>query len=316
MGTTYLNTPKLRAGVAEFVVAAEESARNPMPDDRGQVAVFCDEQTQNYLTRKDIFAAAFNNVSIGIARLALSRSGLSWDPYHLWDLENPSRHKYKVNVFLAAPTITQKEIQWVQENLQKDGNILVWVNAAGMCSDGGNFEDNILKLTGMRVKCELDKVGVWRIHPVGGSDSMAAGLADNMFTEMKGPLFHVDDNEAVTIGVIYGTGGKTGWAVKRFKDWTSIYIAMPGAITPELLRNIAREAGVIPVGPNGDATASGNGFLVIHALTDGSKMLQWKGPSDVFDIQANQFIARGVESLTFSMKAFKSRWFRRYPCHK
>lgn len=305
-------TEEFNNGLTELVKAANWAVRQPMPQDRGQIAVFCDERSEEYMTRFAIFSAAYGMVANGAGKLPLLRSGLSWDPYLLSDLENLQRHKYKMHIFLTATTITQEQIEWVRQNLQKDGNVLVWLGTAGM-SSGGDFENNIRRLTGMTVKYDPKQFDLRRIYPVPSDDPLAKGLLDNMTTEFRSPLFYVDDPKAKTLGVITKTGGKTGWAVKRFSGWTSVYIALPGALTPELVRNIAEEAGIIPTGPNGDVTLSGNGFLVIHALSGGDKTLRWKGKGDVLDLTTGEFIARAAESLAFKMNAFETRWFRRYP---
>jgi hypothetical protein len=60
-------------------------------------------------------------------------------------------------------------------------------------------------------------------------------------------------------------------AVKRHPGWTGVYGSILGGFTPRLLRNLAREAGLTPVGPEDDVTFSGNGILTIHALKSGLK---------------------------------------------
>ena len=100
-------------------------------------------------------------------------------------------------------------------------------------------------------------------------------------------------------------------AVKRFPDWTSVYISRLGGFTPRLLRNLAKEANMTPIGPEDDVTYAGNGFLVIHALKSGEKTLRWQGKSDVIDLETGETIAHGVDTLTFPMKAKETRWFQR-----
>ncbi len=310
MNRTSFNAPEYLAAIMELASAMTDAAERPMPEDRGQIGVFADEYTRVY-TDYTNFSQSLNNLSIGLAKIPLCRSGLSWDPYYLSDLQHPQRTRYKINLFLAAPSISAEQIEWVERNLQRDGNVLVFVNAAGMCSDKGSFEENIRRLTGMSVKYDPKTTGVFRVSPMPGSkDRIAQGLKDNVMTEMLQPLVYVDDPEATAFGEICGTG-KVGWAIKRFKEWTSVYIAVPGALTPELLRNIAAEAGIQPIGPCDDVTSAGNGFITIHALSDGMKEVRWQGKCDVRDLITGTQAAVNEDQLSFEMKAGETRWFRK-----
>jgi Concanavalin A-like lectin/glucanases superfamily len=307
MNRNTFNTPEYLPVLKEVAQAMKLAANRPMPQDRGQICLFSDEDTRNIASYT--YGMGLNNLSIGMARLTMNRSGVSWDPYYLSDLTNSKRHKYKVYMFLAAPTISAEQIKWVKQNLQKDGNVLVFVNAAGISSDKGLFEQNIFDLTGMKIKYDLSSVKVFRIAPVSG-DRLAAKVKDNIMTEAKQPLFYVDDPSATTFGKISDTG-KTGWAVKRFQNWTSIYISLPGNFTPQLVRNIIREADMKPIGPVNDVTYSGNGFITIHALFNGTKMLQWDKKCDLLDLSTGKIIGKNINSIKFDMLAGETRWFRK-----
>lgn len=296
------------AGVAEANKAAERAAQTPWGDDRGQIAVFCDEQIEDYATRRNIFGASLAMTGHNIAREALTRSGLTWDAYLLSDLDHPKRHDYRLNLFLSSPTITPRQVEWVKRHLQKDGRVLVFVNAAGYAL-GNRFEENIRELTGMTVRCDLTRPDVYRFTRASGNDPLADGI-ENLMTESAGPMFYVDDPEATPLAMLSGSD-KVGLAVKRFKDWTSVYVALPGGFTPRFLRNLAREANLTPTGPEGDATYAGNGFLVLHALAPGEKTLTWTEPGDLFDLSNGVTVATNAVSYSFPMDALETRWFRR-----
>ena len=123
-------------------------------------------------------------------------------------------------------------------------------------------------------------------------------------------VLFINDKSATTIGVVKGTN-KTGWAIKRFKDWTSVYISLPGALTPELIRNIVAEAGITPIGPCDDATTGGNGFMTIHALYDGKKILRWDKKCDLLDLTTGKLAGKNINTISFDMKAGETRWFRK-----
>lgn len=286
------------ATVAEAYKAAQFSATHPLPSDTGQIAVFGDENVPAFISNKNnyrFYVAVTGHYS---ARYALNLSGLSWDGYLLSDLENPVRPKYKINLFLSAVSITPEQIAWIEKNLQKDGNVLVFVHAAGYgWSDG--FSRNIKRLTGMEIK-------------EGSEQSYRFNSLNNLYEQARGPRFFVDDKTATTIAFHAGTT-ESAVAVKHFPRWTSVYIALPGGFTPTMMRKIADLAGIVPVGPEGDATYAGNGFLVIHSRTAGEKTLRWTGPSNLIDITTGTMVARNTEKYTFSMPALTTKWFRRIP---
>jgi len=308
MNRHLFSTPAYRGVVAELARAARLAAEKPMPADRAQMAVYIDEDTRHATSYP--YGPGLNNLSIGVGKLPLFRSGVSWDLYYLSDLDHPARPAYKVHYFAAAPTLPARQIEYVRKNLQKDGNILVFCNAAAAVSDAGRFEENIQALTGMRIRMDRAAVDVYRVRPVPCDDPIAKGLRDNVLTEMKQPLVWVEDPQAIRFGEIPGTG-KAGWAIRRFPGWTSVYLALPGSITPELLRNLIREAGLEPLGPVGDVCSGGNGFLSLHALSDGEKALSWKGACDVEDLATGTLAAKNAQSLRFPMLAGETRWFRK-----
>jgi hypothetical protein len=310
MAGTSWNCPLIMDAVGKINRAMTLSTREGVADDRGQVALFCDEMMQAHSTKMDSFNAGLNNVATGYQRNAFWMSGVSFDEYHVWDITNPKLGKYKVYVFLVTTTMTQEQIAFIEKNLQRDGNVLVFVNAVAMCSDGGDFAGNIKRLSGMDVKWDAGQVDLWRTRPVGSGDGLGKGLVNNVQVNKKFPLFWVEGGEDERLGVISKTG-KTGWAVKRFGDWTSVYVSMGGGLTPELIRNIVVEAGMEPVGPLGDVTFSGNGFVVIYALSDGNKTLDFDEACDVVDVMSGEKVGAGVRSLTLPMKARSCRWFRR-----
>lgn len=84
-----------------------------------------------------------------------------------------------------------------------------------------------------------------------------------------------------------------------------------GSYNPRILRSLAAEAKLTPIGPEDDVTYAGNGLLVIHALPPGDKTLRWQGPCDVVDLTQGETVARQVESITIRMHAQEARWFQR-----
>ncbi len=307
----------------EAVKGAQLGMNEPLYEDHGQIAVFRDEKSRSYISGWRGPAAdsildnpwmpsvAYESHLMGTywVRVPFNRSGMPWDDYVLTDLTNPKLPKYKIYVFLNSSTLTTEEIKFIQQNLQKDGNVLLFFNNAGYSI--GNYEENIKNLTGMKVKCNAQKI-IGKGSSYNELKNIPIKGLSNLPTASTSPLFYVDDPTAIPLATISETS-KIGAAIKHNENWSSVYLSLPGIISPEFIRGIAKLAKVVPVGPQEDVTYAGNGFVVIHAMTAGEKILHWEGKSDLFDITTGTTVAKGVNSYSMKMAAFETRWFKRRP---
>lgn len=305
----------------EAVKAAQLGMNEPLYEDHGQIAVFRDEKSRSYMSGWGgnaadlmspwITSAAYESHLMGTywVRVPFNRSGLSWDDYLLTDLENPKIPEYKIYAFLNSTTLSPGQIKYIRENLQKDGNVLLFFNNAGYSI--GDYEENIKALTGMKIKCDHATIIERGAGYTELNNNPMKGLS-SIYSASTTPLFYVDDLKAFSIATITGTK-KVGAAMKNNGTWTSVYLSLPGVISPEFITEIAKLADIKPIGPQEDVTYAGNGFLVIHAMTGGEKTLQWTGKSDLFDITTGTTVAKDVESFTMNMDAFETRWFKRRP---
>lgn len=295
-------------GIKEAADVAARVASHPKPGDRGQIAVFCDEDVQSYTTRKDAFGANLTMVSHNLIRSALTRSGASWDAYLLTDLDNPQRPDYKVNILLTSLKITPSQIKAIRSRMQKDGRTVVFINALGQL-DGDAFADFSRDLTGITIKKDLSRTEVGRLKPDPAGGEMSENIGD-VVSEMFGPSYWVDDKDAKPLARRI-SDGRVVIAMKAMEDWTSVYLGMPGGFSPRFIRNLVKNANLVPVGPEGDATFSGNGIITIHALSPGEKTIHWTGKCDLLDLTKGTIVARDTESFSFTMDAFTTRWFQR-----
>lgn len=308
----------------EAVKAAQLGMNEPLYEDHGQIAVFRDEKSRSYMSKWSgnafdpllmksawVTGAAYESHLMGTywVRVPFNRSGLPWDDYLLTDLQNLRMPRYKIYVFLNSSTLSPEQIIYIKENLQKDGNVLLFFNNSGYSI--GNYEDNIKTLTGMKIRYDASKT-IDRGAGYNEVENSALKGLSNIYSASTTPLFYVDDPKATPIATITGTK-KVGAAIKNNGTWTSVYLSLPGVISPGFIREVANLAKLVPVGPQEDVTYAGNGFLVIHAMTGGEKTLRWTGKSDLFNITTGTTVAKGVESYTMNMDAYETRWFKRRP---
>ncbi len=305
MGNSW-NSKMHMKNISEIQKAAMMAAKTDSTD-IAQIAVFVDESVGIYNTCPDIYSPKVNYQANFVPRIALDRSGVTWDSYLLSDLENPKLPDYKVYIFLSAAGLQQTQIQFIQHRLQRAGKVLLFLNNAGYFEAAG-FTINIKKLTGMHIKQGDANSAQSRYIPV-GSDRLSEGV-ENTIVESSGPVFFVDDSSATPLARISNTS-KTGIAVKRLKGWTSVYSSLIGGVSPQLIRNMAMEAGIAPIGPLDEVVYAGNGLIVVHALKAGVKELNWGKDSRLIDMKTGKIVATNKHSITIKMCIHETRWFRK-----
>ncbi|MFA7230874.1 MAG: hypothetical protein WC071_06360, partial [Victivallaceae bacterium] len=190
-----------------------------------------------------------------ISRLA--NSGVTFDYIIFEDL---IRHpelidQYKVFVFTTSFK-TDKSRMAVYDHLKKDKRTLIWLYAAGYVSESDKSVHNMKKLTGFDIRKAAPMADL-SVEPVSGSLPLlknlnprqdlwsierASMLLSGTYGYYDQPYFYIDDHKAEILGVYHKTGqGAIG--VKKFSDWTSVYIASAGGLSAGLLNNICRQAG-------------------------------------------------------------------------
>ena len=278
----------------------------------GQIAFFWDEEARAYMG--DRFGWVLEQHAIHQGQRMLARSGVGFQQYLLSDLTHPKRPKSKVNIFALGTTMTEEQISYIEKNLQKDGNILVFVYDAGRTAPGG-FEKNIFRLTGMKIKAAPSKtMGLAAFGAERFSDPLSKYIKNT--APLTGgpfmiPMYYVNDSSAKPLAN-WARTNLVGAAVKRHKNWTAVYLGIPLglAVKPEFIRQLAIEGGIKPFAPVGEVSYAGNGIVAIHAISDGVKKLQWQEHADVFDLTKNQIIKRNVKEININMKFGQTAWFR------
>lgn len=301
--------PDMMEAIKESVAAGKMAAEHPMPEDRGDICRFIDERMLDYYGKgNDFFKLKMHQAGASHSKMAYFRCGVKTDEFLFTDMMNPNMKKYKMYVFQMTPDMTEDEIRFIEKNLQKDGNTLVFLYDAGRVSKAG-FSKTIKRLTGISVRMDEKRMVSYSLDTTRCKNPLAKALSYIGFN-CTGPAFVVSDKNAEILAHYEGRNLPAA-AVKRHKDWTAVYVGCPNGITPEFLNLAARQAGIKPVGPVGDATYAGNGFIAIHAMSDGIKTISWTSPSDLVEIAGNKCVVRNATSYSFEMKTGETRFFRR-----
>ena len=303
--------PQLLKPVKEAFNAAKLSSTKPQTQQTNNtIASFIDERMLDYLGQGKPTGASFRKLTHQViakgSRIPFYRSGVKFENYLLSDLTK-IKNKYKVYVFISSSSISEQEIQYIEKNLQKDGNILVFLFDVGRVSSKG-FSHTLKRLTGINAKIKQDKLVTYQFDYLNLPNPLSKTL--NYFeTETRGPAFVVNEPTNNILGY-YTNTNIPGAAIKEHKNWTAVYIGTPGGITPNFLNAIACKAGIKPIAKPGDSVHLGNGFLVYHAMSSGTKTVNWHGKHDLLDLSTGKTVAKQKDSYSFKISLGETKWFK------
>jgi len=88
--------------------------------------------------------------------------------------------------------------------------------------------------------------------------------------------------------------------------WNSVYCAVP-LLTPELMRSLARFAGVHVYRDSNDILYADRQFVAVHTgATPATDELRLPAVSDVYDVFGRRVVATGVTSFTLDVPAYST----------
>lgn len=289
--------------------AAKLAVQEPDGKDRSALKVFYDMDTSGY-SRKHLLHLIPLRMGYGELFRVLARCGIGFDGYSLADLTDPARPEGKIYLFPLASNITPEQVAYIQKNLQKNGNVIIFAFDAGRLSPLG-IRETVRRTTGIEVTPRLSEQTVSRNALTSPWKEMAY-----LGCEANVPVIAVTDPQAEPVAYFRYLPAVVSAAVKRHRDWTGVYVSAPGAITPEFLHRLAEQSGVEPVSDTFDTLFCGNGFIVMHALHSGPKTIRWEKPCDLIDPGTGRVLVRNAKSFRFDLRVGESRWFKKVPPSK
>jgi hypothetical protein len=282
---------------------------------QAEVAVFLDDQSY-------LHESIQNNVDIPLIWrqrvIGLNRFGAPHDVYLLDDLLDDlldgSLPPYKLYVFLNPFHLDTRRREALKKVLRREGRVALWLYAAGYLNSDKPAPlhvDNMADLTGITFGQGDSPWGPF-MHVTNFRHPITQGLPQDWFwgtTNPIGPLFHVEDPAATTLGqVVHALGRcKPGFAVKTFNSadprtaWSSVYMASPDVPAP-VLRGIARFAGVHLYSEAGDVLYATPDLLSVHSVSGGTREFRLPRKVEVvYDLFEEKMLARNVDRFTVEL---------------
>ena len=212
-----------------------------------------------------------------------NRHGFLWEAFYKQDMRKMP--KAKAWFFMNDLNISREEREWINNNLKRDGNILIWIYAPGIYSEDKIDVGHISELVDMNLAWDmnshLEDIELTNLsHPalkglngekVKGFLQDTKDLPEDSNINRISPEIYVDDPQAVSLG-INPKNQRTTFAVRDFGDYKSAYIAAP-IVPHKVMRSLLCWNNMKPTLDTTDCLY-GNGDLVgINAAEAGEKII-------------------------------------------
>lgn len=226
----------------------------------------------------------------------LGRIGAPFDCFSLRDLD--AIGDYRLVIVLSPLELSRNDRRTLRKRLRRAGTTVVWVYAPGAIGAApGDVASRIADVTGIRVR-RLEGAHVPFVDVRPHDEPIFAGLVDPFSYGAAGevaPVFSPDDPKATVLGTFHETT-MPALAMRRFRDWTSIYSAAPSLPTP-LLRAFAIDAGVHLYVDTEDVVYANASFLGLHGNDAGRRTLRFRRPVRVRDVDTDRVLADEASTL-------------------
>ncbi|MDD5706312.1 MAG: hypothetical protein PHR35_10320 [Kiritimatiellae bacterium] len=271
-------------------------------------------------------ASHFPTWCIDYMDLDLATAGVPIGHYFMEDILNdPGRvSKARVVVFMNTYHLTAAERAFIDKEFKRDRKILIWHYAPGYLTETDIDLKAIAKLVEMNVEADNQALRA-RAIAIPGHDPLAAGLKplqgigdstrcffdiseNGDYLQLFCQRFWINDPDSLTLAT-YHEDGKSAIAAKRLKEFTSIYVASPGGLSPELLNNAAREAGAFVASRPGPVIDLNGNFISIHGVAGGRYSINLPRIADVCDPFTGKIIATQADRFEITIVPQKTYWF-------
>jgi len=243
--------------------ATEHVGEYPLP----RIGIFSDEKAR--LVRE----STYDNVS-----LIWRTSGVMPAMHYLTDIENPKLPDYDLYLVWQPATISAVQVEAFRRRASRAGKVLAVIGEAGVASLDFDGTADVMKRFGLQVVHHLNAPQGDVVVPVKESTSPLLSNIRGVIESggmyiVNGKLLRrgqygyatVNDSSAAILGR-WMENGQPAFASKPIGEGTLVFMARDAGLTPQLLHNLARAAGIKPFADVGNVVTVGNGVVSVHRL--------------------------------------------------
>lgn len=257
LGEGWYDDPQIWELLGKFHAFYQSSMDRREPY-RPEIAVIVDEESCLDFSP----AAGVQRLLLGEFRLQWYRIGAPVGIYLMSDLVDGKVPSAKFYIILNAFRLTDGQLAAVRKHTGV-GSTVLWMFAPGI-TDGSKIDPlRIGGITGIAT------------GETGKGDGKIVFGAGQSFPAGYGPIkpaFAVSDPEATPLAW-YADGGEVAIASKKQDGRTDAFSAVL-QVPAELLRTMARDAGVHLYSESNDVVMAGNGIVALHASSTGKKVIR------------------------------------------
>ena len=287
----------------------------------GQVALVVSQRSMMFQAPRE---GLHNATLLMFRNWHLSRMGAPFEQLLIDDLARPDLPAYKLYIMANLFHVSADQRQLLDRVVKRNGATVLWVYAPGYLDDESASLENMSALTGIRmgmadVEAELNVALTDSRHPITSglpaSFAYGTGIDREQYTRpprieylphtLVRPAFYADDPDATVLGLAQSTN-RPGLVIKDMISWRSLYTAAP-LLSWQLLRNIARDAGVHIYDDQGDMIWANDRFLAINAQSDGPRTIRFPAPVTVVDAYEQEELGANLQSLDLHMHRWSTK---------
>jgi hypothetical protein len=223
----------------------------------------------------------------------LFKMGAPFDLYDISDIDKIP--PYKCYIFLNTFYMDEKTRKAI-DKLKAKGGLFIWFYAPGLLNEKEIAVKNMEEITGMKMGLSLEQ-NILEVRLKDGR-SWTNG-------KQTSPVIWVEDEFAEALG--FSPDGKIAFALKKFPNWTSVYIQTPPAPS-SILRELLRNAGIHIYIDSDDVLYANESFIAIHSAKEGAKSIRLPKEREVWDVFEGRRIGK-VKEWKLNVPAYKTILF-------
>lgn len=265
-------------------------------------------------------AVIFGDGSGDMRTNVLSRIGT---PYHaiLFSTlmkQDPSTLPYRVYLFIGVSTVTTEQQEFIRANLMKKGNWLVFFRPAGVyCPDAAQPFDlanstalhgiSLVPKSGNRQDVTMTVASGSPLPDIAPGSALADPADDIPRKSRRTAWTVVNDGKVVTIAT--WKDGTVAAAVKRYPDWTAVYVSSQRVSAP-FIRALIKASGAHQYLDNGDDVIFAAGpLLAFHTRSAGTREIKLREKADLYDLYTGKMVGEGKKTYSVPMAAKETYLF-------